>query len=49
LTKKLGVFLGALAEKSPDLKAVIDAWPTLPDALRRAIAAMVRCAALGGA
>jgi hypothetical protein len=32
---------------APDLQAIIDAWPTLPDAIKAGIVAMVRAA--GGA
>ena len=36
---------GALAGNlSPDLKAVVDAWPSLPDAIRAGIVAMIRAA-----
>ncbi len=30
---------------SPDLQALIDAWPTLPDAIKAGILAMVNAAA----
>ena len=30
------------AESDPDLAAVVDAWPTLPDAIRAGIGAMVQ-------
>jgi hypothetical protein len=43
-----GVKSGALAPKTqaidPALAALIDAWPTLPDAIRAGIVAMVRAA-----
>ena len=29
-------------QESPDLAAVIDAWPTLPEAIKKGILAMVR-------
>ena len=32
----------------PDLAALIDAWPTLPDAIRAGIMAMVRSSAESG-
>ena len=34
--------LAFLAEKMPDLAAVIEAWPTLPDPIRTGILAMVQ-------
>jgi hypothetical protein len=33
-----------LAEKSPDLAAVVDAWEGLPEPIRQGIVAMVRAA-----
>ena len=36
------VCLAKVREKMPDLAAVIDAWATLPDALKAGILAMVR-------
>jgi hypothetical protein len=36
--------LALLHRQSPDLAAVIDAWPRLPDAIRQGIVAMVRAA-----
>jgi len=32
----------------PELRAVVDAWPTLPDAIKAGISAMVRAAAQSG-
>ena len=37
-------YLALLAEKMPDLAAVVEAWPTLPAALRSGIVAMVNAA-----
>ena len=34
--------LALLAEKSPDLAAVVKAWPDLPEAVRAGIVAMVK-------
>jgi hypothetical protein len=40
-----GAKSGAVApELAPDLAAVVDAWPTLPEPIRRAILALVRAA-----
>jgi len=33
-----------LAQFSPDLQSLIDAWPTLPEAIKAGILAMVRAA-----
>ena len=33
------------AHLAPDLQAIIDAWPTLPEAIRTGIVAMIRAAA----
>jgi hypothetical protein len=33
--------LAFLNQKSPDLVCVIEAWPGLPDAIRRAVLALV--------
>jgi hypothetical protein len=33
------------AHIAPDLQAIIDAWPTLPEAIRTGILAMIRAAA----
>jgi hypothetical protein len=33
--------LALLAQKSPDLARVFDAWPTLPEPIRRAILALI--------
>ena len=44
----LGALLGALAAEigpsCPDLAAVVDAWPRLPNALKAGIVAMVKAA-----
>ena len=40
--KRLAECLAFLAEKVPDLAAVIDAWPALPEAIKKGILAMVR-------
>jgi len=37
-----------LAEKSPDLAAVVEAWPHLPEAVKAGIVAMVKAADTGG-
>jgi hypothetical protein len=42
----LAFCLAFLAEKMPDLAAVVEAWPTLPAALRGGIVAMVKAATL---
>jgi hypothetical protein len=46
-----GADAGAVETKTaqfpPDLQALIDAWPTLPDAIRAGILAMVRAARTG--
>jgi hypothetical protein len=34
--------LALLAKKSPDLARVVEAWPDLPEAIRRAILALVQ-------
>ena len=39
--ERLGVLLGALGPKFDGLAAVVNAWPGLPEAIRRAILAMV--------
>jgi hypothetical protein len=39
-----GAKSGALAATDPDLAALIDAWPTLPEAIRAGILALVRAA-----
>jgi hypothetical protein len=39
-----GAESGALAAIDPNLAAVVAAWPTLPEAIRAGIAAMVRAA-----
>ncbi|NOT01404.1 MAG: hypothetical protein HOP29_12335 [Phycisphaerales bacterium] len=44
----LGVFLPKLAETDPELAAVVAAWPTLPDAIRAGIVAMVRASGRTG-
>ena len=48
----LGALLGALAAEigpsCPDLAAVVDAWPRLPEALRTGIVAMVKAAKRSG-
>jgi hypothetical protein len=36
--------LPELAQKDPELQAVIAAWPGLPDAIRAGIVAMVKAA-----
>jgi hypothetical protein len=36
--------LALLYQKSPDLTRVIEAWPTLPDHIRKAILALVETA-----
>ena len=36
-----------LIETPPDLAAVIDAWPTLPEAIRTGIVAMIKAAGEG--
>jgi hypothetical protein len=36
--------LALLAEKSPDLARVVEAWPVLSDAIRRAVLALVSSA-----
>jgi hypothetical protein len=36
--------LALLAEKSPELACVVEAWPTLPDHIRKAIIALVEAA-----
>jgi hypothetical protein len=41
--------LALLAEKDPDLALVLHAWPTLPDALRAGIVAMVKAAGIAPA
>ncbi len=38
----LGVSLGALGEKAPDLAAVVAAWPALPEHVRATILMLVR-------
>jgi hypothetical protein len=35
------------AHDDPDLRAVVDAWPALPDAVRAGIVAMVRASSMG--
>ena len=45
----LGVLLGVLRSECPDLAAVVAAWPTLPDAVRAGIVAMVRASAAADA
>jgi hypothetical protein len=35
---------GLALENSPDLSAVVDAWPMLPEAIRAGILAMVKAA-----
>ncbi|HEX7380107.1 MAG TPA: hypothetical protein VF278_23500, partial [Pirellulales bacterium] len=42
--ERLGVLLGALPTKYDGLPAVVKAWPDLPDAIRRAILAIVEAA-----
>jgi hypothetical protein len=42
--ERLGVLLGALGPKFDGLAAVVKAWPNLPEAIRRAILAMVEAA-----
>lgn len=34
-------------QSDPELAALVDAWPTLPEALRAGIVAMVRAASVG--
>ena len=41
IAERLGVLLGALGPDFEGLAAVFKAWPTLPDAIRRAIVAMI--------
>ena len=47
-----GAAAGAVETKreqfSPDLQALIDAWPALPDAIKAGILAMVKAAGAGG-
>ena len=47
--ESLGALLGALAAEiapvAPDLADVLSAWPTLPEALKVGIVAMVKAAA----
>ena len=40
--ERLGVLLGALGPEFDGLAGVVEAWPTLPDAIRRAILAMIQ-------
>jgi len=40
-TQDLASHLALLCQKSPDLGRVIEAWPTLPDHIRKAILALV--------
>ena len=37
----LGVLLGALRAESPDLAAIIEAWPILPNVVKTGIKAMI--------
>ena len=37
-------YLALLVEESPDLAAVVKAWPDLPEAVRAGIVAMVKAA-----
>ena len=50
---QLGVLLGALAAEiapaAPDLADLLTAWPTLPEALKAGIVAMVKAACPSGA
>ena len=43
-TPDLASCLAFLHEQEPDLAALIEAWPTLPDAIKAGIQAMVRAA-----
>ena len=42
--ERLGVLLGVLKEKDPDLASVLESWPTLPEPMRPGIVAMVKAA-----
>ena len=46
-TNRLGVLLGVLAELEPELAVVMQAWPTLPEAIRSGILAMVQASTRG--
>jgi len=46
--ERLAFCLALLARKSPDLARLIDAWPTLPAALRAGILAMIDAARKDG-
>jgi len=39
--------LALLSEKSPDLAAIVKAWPDLPEAVKAGIVAMVKAADAG--
>ncbi len=49
ISETAGANAGALETKpahiAPDLQAIIDAWPTLPEAIRTGILAMIRASA----
>ena len=43
----LASYLALLSEKSPDLAAIVKAWPDLPEAVKAGIVAMVKAADAG--
>jgi hypothetical protein len=43
----LAEYLALLGEKQPDLGAVVKAWPTLPEAVKAGILAMVKASGQG--
>jgi hypothetical protein len=44
----LGALAAEIGPSCPDLAAVVDAWPRLPEALRTGIVAMVKAAKRSG-
>jgi len=48
IAERLGVLLGALGPSFDGLAAVVKAWPTLPEPIRRAIVAMVEASKANG-